>query len=277
MLFLAPMVWHEPKNHFKDCYFCMTNIAGFTKKNKSKITYPNCESARKPVPHDETNQPPVPPADMTDTSSSEESTSDMYGDMSVPDADNSPHLLGQAELNDLVRDLKLTKKKAELLGSRLQERNLLKPDTKISHFRSRHMNFSSFYSQEENICLCNDISGLMQEIGRSYDPSEWRLFIDSIKTSLKAVLLHNGNEKPSIPVAHVTGLNETYESMDLLLRLTKYKDHTWNICGAEGFTGPEIRSVINDSSFPASLNEMELEAWSSFVNIVKNVFGKSYS
>ena len=35
------------------------------------------------------------------------------------------------------------------------------------------------------------------------------------------------------------------------------------------FTGPEIRSVINDSSFPASLHEVELEAWSSFVNAVK--------
>ena len=35
------------------------------------------------------------------------------------------------------------------------------------------------------------------------------------------------------------------------------------------FTGPEIRSVINDSSLPASLNEMELEAWSSFANVKK--------
>ena len=73
------------------------------KENKSKITYPNCESAKKTVPHDETNPPPVPPADMTDTSSSEESTSDTEteeGDMYVPDADNSPHLLGQAELNE---------------------------------------------------------------------------------------------------------------------------------------------------------------------------------
>ena len=82
------------------------------KENKSKITYPNCESAKKTVPHDETNPPPVPPADMTDTSSSEESTSDTEteeGDMYLPDADNSPHLLGQAELNDLVHDLELTK------------------------------------------------------------------------------------------------------------------------------------------------------------------------
>ena len=117
--------------------------------------------------------------------------------MCVRDADNSPHLLGQAELNDLVRDLELTKEKTELL--------------------------SSFYSQEESVYFCNDISSLMQEIGCCYDLSEWRLFTDSSKASLKAVLLHNGNEKPSIPVAHATGLNETYESMDLLLRLTKYK------------------------------------------------------
>ena len=113
----------------------MTNIVGFTKKNKSKIIYPNCESARKPVPQDETNPPPVPPADMTDTSSSEESTSDTEtgeGGMYVPDADNSPHLLGQAELNELVRDLELTKEK-ELFGSRLQERNLVKPGTKPPH------------------------------------------------------------------------------------------------------------------------------------------------
>ena len=74
-------------------------MLGSQRKNKSKITYPNYESARKPVPHDEANPPPVPPVDMTDTSSSEESTSDTEteeGDMYVPDADNSPQLLGQA-------------------------------------------------------------------------------------------------------------------------------------------------------------------------------------
>ena len=32
-----------------------------------------------------------------------------------------PHLLTQGDLNDVVRDLKLSKKQAELLGSRLME------------------------------------------------------------------------------------------------------------------------------------------------------------
>ena len=47
-------------------------------------------------------------------------------------------------------------------------------------------------------------------------------FIDSSKACLKAVLLQNGIEKLSIPVA--------CEFMELL-RLAKYKGHTWNICG----------------------------------------------
>ena len=55
---------------------------------------------------------------MTDTSSSEESTSNTEtgeGDIYVPDADNSPHLLGQAELNDLVCDLGINQGKSSCL------------------------------------------------------------------------------------------------------------------------------------------------------------------
>jgi len=42
----------------------------------------------------------------------------------------------------------------------------------------------------------------MDALGIKRDPQEWRLFIDSSKLSLKAVLLHNGNQHPSIPVGH---------------------------------------------------------------------------
>ncbi|ESO10333.1 hypothetical protein HELRODRAFT_183749 [Helobdella robusta] len=139
-------------------------------------------------------------------------------------------MITQGELSDLVRDLGLTKNKAELLGSRLQQWNLLDRGTKISHFRDRHTEFAKFYNKEDNICYCVDIAGLMTKLDDEYDPVDWRLFIDSSKVSLKAVLLHNGNVKPSIPVAHAVGMKETYESMKTLLKVIKYTDHNWNIC-----------------------------------------------
>ena len=45
--------------------------------------------------------------------------------------------------------------------------------------------------------------------------------MDSSKRSLKSFLLHNGNIKPSIPVAHVVGMKETYDSMTAILKVIK--------------------------------------------------------
>lgn len=113
-----------------------------------------------------------------------------------PDVDeNEPHLLSQEDLNDLVRDLSLSKEKAELLGSRLKKWNLLRQGTKISVFRDSHSILASFYQMEEDICFGNDVNGLMAELACEYVSDEWRLFTDSSKASLKAVLLHNGNQE----------------------------------------------------------------------------------
>src|SRR5206468_648291 len=49
--------------------------------------------------------------------------------------------------------------------------------------------------------------------------------------SLKAVLLYYGNTKPSVPVAHAVEMKETYETMQTLLKLIKYDENQWNICG----------------------------------------------
>ena len=81
------------------------------------------------------------------------------------------------------------------------------------------------------MCFCNDVDGLMMELGYEHKCDEWRLFIDSSKTSLKAVLLHNGNIHPSIPVAHAVQLKETYETIKLLLDALQYPKYSWKICG----------------------------------------------
>ena len=53
-----------------------------------------------------------------------------------------PHLLTRGDLNDIVRDLKLSKKQlAELVGSRLKGWNLLRQETKVCFYRGHHEEF----------------------------------------------------------------------------------------------------------------------------------------
>ena len=114
----------------------------------------------------------------------------------------------QIELNDLVRDLGLSKQAAEVLASRLKEKNLLDSFAKVSYFRTRDENFN-FFSEVNLFVYCHDISGLLLQLGISvYNPTEWRFFIESSKRSLKCVLLHNGNIFGSVPwLSRNTGLD----------------------------------------------------------------------
>ncbi|UYV82854.1 hypothetical protein LAZ67_22001095 [Cordylochernes scorpioides] len=63
-----------------------------------------------------------------------------------------------------------------------------------------------------------------------HDTEEWRLFVDSSKISLNAVLLHNGNKFPSVPIAHASNMKETYENMKLFLKKKEYERYGWKIC-----------------------------------------------
>ncbi len=47
---------------------------GFSVKNKHKIIYPNLESARRPIPHDDTLPIPFPPQDRLDSIADEMET-----------------------------------------------------------------------------------------------------------------------------------------------------------------------------------------------------------
>ena len=75
MSFAVPMVWREQSDHVTDCYFCMTNIKGFPRKNKSQISYPVRRSAIKLVPHDPDLPVPQPPTEKEDTLSVDEGAS----------------------------------------------------------------------------------------------------------------------------------------------------------------------------------------------------------
>ena len=124
-----------------------------------------------------------------------------------------PHIINKSELNDLVRDLDLPKVKVELLVSRLKEWNLLQSGVKICSFCTRQQSLAQFFSMKGGLVYCIDVGDIMQEFGYCHRPEEWRLLIYSSKLSLKAVLLHNENMLPSIPVGYAAHMKETYENM----------------------------------------------------------------
>ncbi|GBN02286.1 hypothetical protein AVEN_263056-1 [Araneus ventricosus] len=64
-----------------------------------------------------------------------------------------------------------------------------------------------------------------------YDPSEWRLFIDSSKTRLEEVLLHNGNSFASLPLGHSLQMEENYNDLPMILEKINYQEYRWMVCG----------------------------------------------
>lgn len=235
MPFGVPMIWREAKDHTTDCYFCLTKIAGFTSKNKSKIVYHDLQSAIRPVPHSDKLPLPTRPAvdemNVRESDTSEESSSIVDADPEYEESSGLPHFISQPEMNDLVRDLGLSKTKSELLGSRLKGWNLLQSETNITEYRNRDKEFVQYFKQDNDLCYCDDVEGLMTVLGLEYNAVDWRLFIDSSEHSLKAVLLHNGNQYPSVPVGYGALVKESYDTMKRILQYIKYEQHRWSICG----------------------------------------------
>ena len=108
---------------------------------------------------------------------------------------------------------------------------MLDDSVQITEQRKWHQSFSSFFTMQNAICFCNNVSGLFYSIGIPCIPSEWRLFIDSSSKSLKAVLLHNGNKYPSLPLAHSVHLKETYKNVKTVLNVLKYDQYNWEVIG----------------------------------------------
>ena len=139
--------------------------------------------------------------------------------------------MNQSELNDLIRDLNLSRDQSQILASRLKERNMLTHGTSISYYKSRESSFRKFFNVKDSFAFCANVKGLLLELGiRHYDACEWRLFIDSSKQSLKCVLLHNGNTLGSIPIALSVCAKEGYGEIKTVLSLLNYQKYGWVIC-----------------------------------------------
>ena len=117
------------------------------KKKKKTVSYTNISSVIRLVPHTEDLHVPVAPQQYI-LDSDDEPTENQEKTPQPPtssDADFTADLqfnefqrITQEELNDLLRELDLPKSMAELLCSRLQQRNLVKENVRISVNRKRH-------------------------------------------------------------------------------------------------------------------------------------------
>ena len=68
---------------------------------------------------------------------------------------NQPQLFDQKELNDLIRDLNLSKESSEVLASWSKDKNLLDKDTNVTLYMNRDAKFISLFDLE--LVYCSDI------------------------------------------------------------------------------------------------------------------------
>src|SRR6218665_1649659 len=97
-----------------------------------------------------------------------------------------PYFPNQKDVNDLIRDLGLTKSNAEFLISRLKQWNLLDESVQVTDQRKRHETISNFFSRQDGLGFCNNVAGLFKSIGITFNPREWRPFIDPYSRTLQA-------------------------------------------------------------------------------------------
>ena len=195
--FGMPRIWREPTDHTNNCYFCMVVMTSHDRGKKTDMfNYLDLPSSLCPMIHCQELPVPHLPLVITrdDSTTSSNETEDACHVFVADDTQAIPYFPNQAKLNDLIRDLGLAKLKTELLTSRLKQWNLLDESCRVTKQRQRHDIFSQYFTLNEKVCYCHDINGLFEKTEFPYDPSDWRLFMDSSTRSLKAVLLHNGNK-----------------------------------------------------------------------------------
>ena len=100
----------------------MIDVSHYRKsKDKRSIVYPSIPSSIAPVPHCEDLPIPEPPTLELPSCASTSSEEDTDADFCEASTSEEPHFPNQQEMDDLIRDMGLTKENAQLLTSRLKE------------------------------------------------------------------------------------------------------------------------------------------------------------
>lgn len=143
-----------------------------------------------------------------------------------------PSVISQEHLDSIVRKLNLSHNYAMVLASELKSVSVLAPGVKITAYKHRQDRYMPYFllSEDATYAYCHDIPGLMKEMGLSkYDPAKWRLFIDASTRSMKVVLLFENSSIKPVPIMYAVGMNESYETMKLILDRINYDVHNWRV------------------------------------------------
>lgn len=97
-----------------------------------------------------------------------------------------PNLVTKSRLNFIVLNLVLSQRQSEELAKLLNEHNIFSLEDNVTGYRKRKSVIQIFSPSTKSLW----------DMEISYDSADCRLFIDSSKQSLKAVLLHKTNKKP---------------------------------------------------------------------------------
>lgn len=260
MPFGRPMIWMRPKPHTaENCFVCQNYVFGASRNKKYDVK--PASSVILPVPHSaDLRPPPLPPMpengknyenvideiECVATSSNENVATSSSGNVAtrsknsddfdyVPSVavHSGPIMYSQSHLDAVVRSLKLSQRNAEILAADLKLHNILGDGVRVTGYRHRQAEFLQYFQNNDanDFVFCINVEGLVEEMGiDEYNAEEWRFFIDSSKSSLKAVLLFHDNSKPSIPLAYATKMDESYESVKLILDSIGYNQHKWRFC-----------------------------------------------
>lgn len=142
-------------------------------------------SAQTPLPHSEGNPPPKlssPISECTaeNTETEVETVVSMYEASERVGGCNHIEIT-QQRLNLMVRQLRLSSRRATVLSQHLKTVNILAADARVSYFRQRQQTFLPFFTASPNnrFAYCNNIPQLMAMMNIEYIPEQWPLFIDS--------------------------------------------------------------------------------------------------
>ena len=228
--YIKPVKWIYRRLHKANtCYFCQTKPFTLRIKYESResISYYVSTKVIPAVKKNDCHKNSV-------SSSNDEEPQHNYDNVPIYNPESERHLISKMDFEDLIRDLNLSNRSTEILGSRLLQWNLVSDDFRVCDLRNRQKasDFKGCFNVdvETSLTYASDIHKIFEILNHKYDPSEWRLFIDASCKSLKAVLLNNGNNYPSIPIVYGTNVKESYDNIKKILELISYQNHKWKLC-----------------------------------------------